>query len=84
MREPRMKPSVVPAAVELLTTKPTWKASVRLVEVPAGDPWEPTYGLELRSVAGALLAQRPDVCCDDPAAWKVVTKVAPDFQPSLP
>jgi len=48
-----------------------------LVEVPAGDPWEPTHGLELRSVAGALLAQRPDVCCDDPSAWKVVTRVAP-------
>jgi len=70
-------PSFEPAAVELLTTKPTWKASVRLVEVPAGDPWEPTHGLELRSVAGALLAQRPDVCCDDPSAWKVVTRVAP-------
>ena len=71
-------PAFDPAAVHLLTTKPTWKASVRLVEVPAGDPWEPTYGLELRSVAGALLAQRPDVCCDDPSAWKVVTKTAPE------
>ncbi|NBT13712.1 MAG: bifunctional phosphoribosylaminoimidazolecarboxamide formyltransferase/IMP cyclohydrolase PurH [Planctomycetia bacterium] len=64
-------------AVELLTTKPTWKASVRLVEVPPGDPWEATGGMELRSVAGALLAQRPDVCCDDPAAWRVVTNTAP-------
>ncbi|MEI8319204.1 MAG: bifunctional phosphoribosylaminoimidazolecarboxamide formyltransferase/IMP cyclohydrolase [Planctomycetia bacterium] len=70
-------PAFDPAAVELLTTKPTWKASVRLVEVPAGDPWEPTHGLELRSVAGAILAQRPDDCCDDPATWKVVTKKAP-------
>jgi phosphoribosylaminoimidazolecarboxamide formyltransferase/IMP cyclohydrolase len=25
----------------------------------------------------AILAQRPDVLCDDPAAWKVVTKAAP-------
>lgn len=70
-------PAFDPVAVELLTTKPTWKASVRLVEVPAGDPWEPTHGLELRSVAGAILAQRPDDCCDDPATWKVVTKQAP-------
>jgi phosphoribosylaminoimidazolecarboxamide formyltransferase/IMP cyclohydrolase len=78
-------PAFEPAAVELLTTKPTWKASVRLVEVPAGDPWEPTHGLELRSVAGAILAQRPDDCCDDPAAWKVVTKIAPpaEFTPAL-
>lgn len=71
-------------AVELLTTKPTWKASVRLVEVPSGDPWEATGGMELRSVAGALLAQRPDVCCDDPAAWKVVTKTAPPAELTQP
>lgn len=70
-------PAFEPAAVELLTTKPTWKASVRLVEMPAGDPWEPTAGLELRSVAGAFLAQRPDEVCDDPATWRVVTKLAP-------
>jgi phosphoribosylaminoimidazolecarboxamide formyltransferase/IMP cyclohydrolase len=70
-------PAFEQSAVELLTTKPTWKASVRLVEVPPGDPWESTGGMELRSIAGAILAQRPDVLCDDPAAWKVVTKTAP-------
>jgi phosphoribosylaminoimidazolecarboxamide formyltransferase/IMP cyclohydrolase len=70
-------PAFTAEAVELLRTKPTWKASVRLVEVPAGDPWEPTAGLELRSVAGALLAQRPDDACDDPASWRVVTQAAP-------
>ena len=64
-------------AVEALTTRPTWKASVRLVEVPPGDPWAPTAGLELRSVAGALLAQRPDETPDDPASWRVVTQVQP-------
>ena len=70
-------PAFEPEAVELLTTKPTWKASVRLVEVPAGDPWEATAGLELRGVAGAILAQRPDTECDDPATWRVVTKSSP-------
>ena len=70
-------PAFAKEAVELLTTRPTWKASVRLVEVPPGDPWDATGGMELRSVAGAILAQRPDVCCDDPAAWTVVTKAAP-------
>ena len=70
-------PAFEKEAVELLTTKPTWKASVRLVEVPPGDPWDATGGMELRSIAGAILAQRPDVLCDDPAAWKVVTKAAP-------
>jgi len=70
-------PAFEPEAVELITTRPTWKGSVRLVEVPAGDPWEATAGLELRSIAGALLAQRPDTACDDPATWRVVTKAAP-------
>jgi phosphoribosylaminoimidazolecarboxamide formyltransferase/IMP cyclohydrolase len=70
-------PAFDPAAVALLTTKPSWRASVRLVEMPAGDAWEPTAGLELRSVAGAFLAQRPDEICDDPATWRVVTKAPP-------
>ena len=70
-------PAFAKEAVEMLTTRPTWKASVRLVEVPAGDPWEATAGLELRSVAGALLAQRPDDECDDPATWRVATAAAP-------
>jgi phosphoribosylaminoimidazolecarboxamide formyltransferase / IMP cyclohydrolase len=70
-------PAFAPEAVELLTTRPTWKGSVRLVEVPTGDPWEATAGLELRSIAGALLAQRPDTACDDPATWRVVTKASP-------
>jgi phosphoribosylaminoimidazolecarboxamide formyltransferase/IMP cyclohydrolase len=48
-----------------------------LVEVPPGDPWEATLGMELRSVAGALLVQRPDDACDDPASWKVATRVSP-------
>ncbi len=78
-------PAFDPAAVSLLTTKPSWKASVRLVEMPEGDPWEPTAGLELRSVAGAFLAQRPDEVCDDPASWRVATKVPPpaDLTPAL-
>ena len=74
-------PAFEPEAVALLTTKPTWKGSVRLVEVPAGDPWSATDGLELRSIAGAILAQRPDTACDDPATWRVVTQTAP--APSL-
>jgi len=78
-------PAFEPAAVELLTTKPAWKASVRLVAMPQGDPWEPTAGLELRGVAGGFLAQRPDEACDDPASWRVVTTSAPpaDLTPAL-
>jgi len=88
--EPGMFVEVVAApafsreAVEALTTRPTWKASVRLVEVPPGDPWAPTAGLELRSVAGALLAQRPDETPDDPAHWRVVTQVQPAAELTQP
>jgi phosphoribosylaminoimidazolecarboxamide formyltransferase/IMP cyclohydrolase len=78
-------PAFEPAAVELLTTKPTWKASVRMVEVPPGNPWDATAGLELRSVAGGLLAQRPDDAPDDPASWSVVTRGTPpaELTPAL-
>jgi phosphoribosylaminoimidazolecarboxamide formyltransferase/IMP cyclohydrolase len=70
-------PAFSAGAVAVLTTRPAWKASVRLVEVPPGDPWGPTAGLELRSVAGGMLAQRPDETPDDPTAWEVVTSKAP-------
>jgi len=73
-------PAFEKEAVELLTTKPTWKASVRMVEVPAGDPWDATSGLELRSVAGGLLAQRPDDTPDDPTLWRVVTQATPSAE----
>jgi phosphoribosylaminoimidazolecarboxamide formyltransferase/IMP cyclohydrolase len=78
-------PAFEPAALELLTTKPSWKASVRLVEMPPGDAWEPTAGLELRGVGGGFLAQRPDEICDDPASWRVVTSAAPpaELTPAL-
>jgi phosphoribosylaminoimidazolecarboxamide formyltransferase/IMP cyclohydrolase len=70
-------PAFSQGAVTVLTTRPAWKTSVRLVEVPPGDPWGPTAGLELRSVAGGMLAQRPDETPDDPTAWEVVTSKAP-------
>jgi phosphoribosylaminoimidazolecarboxamide formyltransferase/IMP cyclohydrolase len=69
-------PAFDPQAVELLTTKPTWRASVRLVEIPPGDAWAATAGLELTSVAGGLLAQRPDDEADDPSTWKLATTIA--------
>jgi phosphoribosylaminoimidazolecarboxamide formyltransferase/IMP cyclohydrolase len=70
-------PAFTADAVELLSTRPTWKGSVRLVEMPAGDPWSATGGLELRGIAGAVLAQRPDTAPDDRATWRVVTSCAP-------
>jgi len=68
-------PAFDPKAVDLLTTKPTWRASVRLVEIPPGDAWAATAGLELTSVAGGLLAQRPDDEADDPSSWQLATSI---------
>jgi len=70
-------PAFAHDAVELLATGPSWKGSVRLVEVPEDDPWTATAGLELRSIAGGLLAQRPDIEADDRSAWRVATQAAP-------
>jgi phosphoribosylaminoimidazolecarboxamide formyltransferase/IMP cyclohydrolase len=66
-------PEFEPMAVELLTTKPAWRGSVRLVAIPSGDAWAATQGLELTSVAGGFLAQRPDQEADEPASWQLAT-----------
>ncbi len=78
-------PSFDASAVQLLTTRPSWKASVRLVEMPSGDPWSVTGGLEFRSVAGGFLAQKIDDQIDTDEEWKVATKQSPpaDIMASL-
>jgi len=50
------------------------KRSLRLLQVGLEQPAAP---LELRSVAGGMLAQRPDRGRDDPAGWTLVTGEAP-------
>jgi phosphoribosylaminoimidazolecarboxamide formyltransferase/IMP cyclohydrolase len=50
------------------------KRSLRLLQAGLEQPAAP---LELRSVAGGMLAQRPDRGRDDPAAWTLVTGEAP-------
>jgi phosphoribosylaminoimidazolecarboxamide formyltransferase/IMP cyclohydrolase len=67
-------------ATAVLTTKPSWKKNVRLVEVgplaDREDPASPAHW-EWRSVRGGALVQTPDVERDDPATWKVVTDRVP-------
>jgi phosphoribosylaminoimidazolecarboxamide formyltransferase/IMP cyclohydrolase len=73
-----LAPRFEPEAVRILTTRPTWKASVRLVEMGdlGGSP--PHAGLwELRRVSGGLLVQTPDVEPDPRGDWKVVTNRQP-------
>lgn len=70
-------PSYTPAAFEILTTRPTWKKSVRLLKTgPLADPGA-AKGLDIRRVDGGFLAQTRDRGTDDFAGLRVVTKRAP-------
>ena len=68
-------PDFEDAAVEILTTRPKWKASVRLLRVGALD--EPAPAIQLRQIAGGLLVQDADDLPDPESEWKVVTKREP-------
>jgi len=68
-------PDFEPEALELLTTKPKWKANVRLMRV--GDFTTPTDRWQLRHVDGGALMQDVDAEPDRPDDWKVVTDVQP-------
>ncbi|MEO6808648.1 MAG: bifunctional phosphoribosylaminoimidazolecarboxamide formyltransferase/IMP cyclohydrolase [Isosphaeraceae bacterium] len=74
-----LAPGFEPDAVELLTTKPTWKNSVRLLDLgaPLGPDSPPPTGFDLRRIEGGLLAQDWDAIEADPAQGKVATKRPP-------
>jgi phosphoribosylaminoimidazolecarboxamide formyltransferase/IMP cyclohydrolase len=71
-------PSYEPAAVELLTTKPKWKASVRLMEV--GPLKEGRSGWQYRPIAGGMLVQDSDETDDPESDWKTVTTARPTIE----
>jgi phosphoribosylaminoimidazolecarboxamide formyltransferase/IMP cyclohydrolase len=62
-------------ALAILTTRPKWKANVRLMKVGPLD--EPQAGWQLRQIEGGVLVQEADNRPDEPAAWKVVTAAEP-------
>jgi phosphoribosylaminoimidazolecarboxamide formyltransferase/IMP cyclohydrolase len=66
-------------AIGLLTTKPTWKNSVRLVDLgaPLGPDSVPPAGFDLRRIEGGLLVQGWDQLEPNPADGKVATKRSP-------
>jgi phosphoribosylaminoimidazolecarboxamide formyltransferase/IMP cyclohydrolase len=66
-------------AFELLTTKPTWKNSVRLLDLesPIGPGSTTPPGFDLRRIEGGLLVQDWDVIEPDPTAGKVATRREP-------
>jgi len=68
-------PEFTSEAFEILTTKPKWKANVRLLAVGPLDRIEPSF--QMRSISGGLLLQIGDELPDDPSEWKVVTEARP-------
>ncbi len=68
-------PKFDPAAFEILTTKPTWRKNVRLIETGPLGPVPPAR--DYRRIDGGLLVQDRDTTADDPALWKRVTRRPP-------
>jgi phosphoribosylaminoimidazolecarboxamide formyltransferase/IMP cyclohydrolase len=68
-------PDFTSEAFDILTTKPKWKANVRLLKV--GDSEPPRGGLELRQISGGMLCQTADDLRDNDADWSVVTETTP-------
>jgi phosphoribosylaminoimidazolecarboxamide formyltransferase / IMP cyclohydrolase len=68
-------PEYEPAGLEILTTKPKWKANVRILQVGSLDaPVEPR---QFRAIDGGFLVQDGDYLSDPESDWKVVTKRRP-------
>ena len=68
-------PDFAPEALHILTTKPKWKASVRLMKV--GDLGLERFPWAYRYIDGGLLMQDADVLPDPEEDWKVVTESKP-------
>jgi phosphoribosylaminoimidazolecarboxamide formyltransferase/IMP cyclohydrolase len=68
-------PDFEPDALEILTTKPKWKANVRLMK--AGELEQIGTSWDCRHLDGGLLMQEADVSPDPEQDWKVVTDNRP-------
>jgi phosphoribosylaminoimidazolecarboxamide formyltransferase/IMP cyclohydrolase len=64
-------------ALEILTTRPSWKKNVRLLRTGQLEDSAAARSLDFRRIDGGLLVQTRDVPADDFAAAKVVSKRAP-------
>jgi len=69
-------PDFTDEAIQVLTTKPKWKANVRLLRTGTMAPG--SAAVVYRQIDGGMLAQTADDLADDTSAWQVVT----DAQPS--
>ena len=68
-------PDYAPAALHLLTTRPSWKKNVRILRTGEFSNVQ-ARSLDCRRIDGGLLVQTRDVEADDFAGAKVVTKSA--------
>jgi phosphoribosylaminoimidazolecarboxamide formyltransferase/IMP cyclohydrolase len=71
-----LAPDFEPEALELLRTKPAWRANVRLMRLP-GLASAAAKMLDYRRVAGGLLVQDKDEGTAPAGEWKIVTKRQP-------
>lgn len=70
-----LAPGFTPGALEMLTSKPKWKDSVRLLQT--GPLTSPQEGYDFRCIEGGMLVQTRDVGQVDWSEVKVVTKRSP-------
>jgi phosphoribosylaminoimidazolecarboxamide formyltransferase/IMP cyclohydrolase len=68
-------PEFEPCGLEILTTKPKWKANVRLLQV--GSLAAPPADWQFRAIEGGFLMQRGDNAPDPEAEWKVAAERTP-------
>ncbi|OHB83489.1 MAG: bifunctional phosphoribosylaminoimidazolecarboxamide formyltransferase/IMP cyclohydrolase [Planctomycetes bacterium RBG_16_64_12] len=68
-------PDFQPEALEILTTRPTWKANVRLLKV--GDLGQQPERWVFRCIEGGALMQEADMLPDAEDQWQVVTDPKP-------
>ena len=68
-------PDFAPEAVEILTTKPKWKANVRLIKV--GDLGDQRGRWAYRYIDGGVLMQEADILPDPENDWQIVTAAKP-------
>jgi phosphoribosylaminoimidazolecarboxamide formyltransferase / IMP cyclohydrolase len=70
-------PAFEPEAFEIITTRPSWKKNVRLLEAVAAESGQ---ALDYRPIVGGMLVQQRDRDSDDWSALKKVTKRSPSAQ----
>ncbi|HUY35027.1 MAG TPA: bifunctional phosphoribosylaminoimidazolecarboxamide formyltransferase/IMP cyclohydrolase [Pirellulales bacterium] len=73
--EAMVAPEFAPDALAILTTRPKWRANVRLMRVGPLEVEPPRW--DYRRLAGGMLVQQADIEADTEAEWKVVTRRAP-------